>query len=84
LNSTFLLKFDCRSSATARKLAAVLEADNRGVPIDQRLAMSVASRSVTITVGAARTGSGFTTVQSILRDVALFQEIWLISYAEVG
>lgn len=79
MSSRFLLRVTCRNPSTAEKLAAVLAPDNRVVPPDQRLAMKVASNSVALRVDSERVQSGFNTVRSVLRDVALFREIWLIS-----
>jgi hypothetical protein len=84
LSSRFLLRVRCRNPTTAKKLAAVLAPDNRVIPSDQRLAMTVASNSVALKVDSERTRSGFNTVRSILRDVALFREIWLISREKGG
>ncbi len=75
----FVLRVRCRNAATAKKLAAVLAPDNRGVPGDQRFAMSVRSDTLGFRVESERTSSGFNTVRGVLRDVALFREIWLIS-----
>jgi len=84
LNSRFLLRIRCRDAATAKKLAAVLAPDNRAIPSDQRFSMSASSRFVTLRVESERTRSGFNTVRSVLRDIALFREIWLISREKGG
>jgi hypothetical protein len=84
LSSRFILTVVCESASTAKKLAAVLAPDNRTVPPDQRIAMSVESRTVTLNVESERARSGFNTVRSVLRDIALFREIWLISRESGG
>ena len=83
MNSRFFLRVRCRRAATARKLAEVLSPDNRAIPSDQRFKMSVASGVLTLDVEAERAKSGYSTIRSILSDVELFREIWLIS-AERG
>ena len=84
MRSSFLLRVRCRNPAVARKLADVLAPDNRVVPADQRLVMRVASNSVALRVDSERARSGFNTVRSLLRDAALFREIWLISRERSG
>ena len=84
MRSSFLIRVRCRNPAVARKLEAVLAPDNRVVPADQRLVMRVASNSVALRVDSERARSGFNTVRSLLRDAALFREIWLISREKSG
>ena len=81
MKSKLLLKLTCQSPVTARRLAAVLGPDNRGFPSGQRFSMAVKSRFVKFSVESERLPSAFTTILGVLRDVALFQEIWLISRA---
>jgi hypothetical protein len=80
----FVLRVRCKNAGTARKLEAVLSPDNRAIPSDQRFAMTAVSRSVVLKVESERARSGFNTVRSVLRDVALFREIWLISREKSG
>jgi len=73
------MKVSCANPSTARKLASVLAPDNKGVPADQRFSMKVHFRVVSFAVESQRLPSVFATLQSILRDLSLFAEIWLIS-----
>ena len=84
MKTQFILKVRCGNSPTAKKLAAVLAPDNRAVPSDQRFAMSVKSGVLTFKVESLRARSGFNTVRSVLGDVELFREIWLISSEKGG
>lgn len=84
MNSRLLLTIRCSDASVARKLAAVLAPDNRAIPADQRFAMSVASRTITLRVESERARSAFNTVRSVLHDVSLFREIWLISREKGG
>ncbi len=84
MNARFILRVRCGNAGTAKKLAAVLAPDNRAVPSDQRFAMSVESGGLTFKVDSERARSGFNTVRSVLRDVELFREIWLISTEKGG
>ena len=79
MNSKFVLVVRCRDASTAKSLAAVLSPDNKAVPSDQLFSMKVLSKSVTLRVESERARSGFNTVRSVLKDAALFREIWLIS-----
>jgi hypothetical protein len=84
LKYTLLLRLNCRNQPTARKLASVLAPDNRSLPSDQRLSMSTISRSVVFRIETERERAALTTASGILRDVALFQGIWLISSQKGG
>lgn len=84
MKSTLHLRVECVSRPTAKTLASVLASDNKALPSDQRMSMSVTSRSVVFRIESERTRSALTTVCSVLRDIALFQEIWLISRARSG
>jgi len=84
LNTKFTLKVGCGNAAIAKKLAAVLAPDNRAIPSDQRFAMSARSAVLTFNVESERARSGFNTIRSVLRDVELFREIWLISSEKGG
>lgn len=84
MNSKLVLRVRCRNATTAGRLAAVLSPDNKAVPSDQRFAMKLTSDSLTLRVESERARSGFNTVRSVLHDVALFREIWLISREKGG
>lgn len=84
MNSRFILRVSCRDAPTAKKLAAVLSPDNRAVPSDQRFSMSAASKVLVLKVDSERARSGYNTVKSVLSDVELFREIWLISAERDG
>ncbi len=75
------MKVSCLNPTTARRLASVLAPDNRGVPAEQRFSMKVRTRVVMFAVESEKLLSALTTIQSILRDLSLFREIWLISRA---
>ena len=69
----------CDTALTARSLAAVLSSDNRVVPTDQVLLMSRSKNRITLTIEGRRPASAFSSLDSVLADAALFQEIWLLS-----
>jgi hypothetical protein len=75
------LTLGCAGFEAAGKLAAVLGPDNRGVPEDQRFAMNVHGNRVSFEIESGRLVSAFTSLDSVLCDAALFQEVWLLSRA---
>jgi hypothetical protein len=75
------LTLGCAGPDTAEKLAAVLGPDNRGAPGDQRFKMQLAGRTVSFDIDSERLGSAFSSLDSVLCDAALFQEVWLLSRA---
>ncbi|MDV3293077.1 MAG: hypothetical protein LYZ70_02290 [Nitrososphaerales archaeon] len=74
------LTIACRDSGVAKDLASVLAPDNVAIPAEQRFSMAVRGNSLLFSIASERIPSAFATAQSILRDVALFQEVWLISH----
>jgi len=81
MKTSLRLTLGCAGSDTARKLAAVLGPDNRGVPGDQRFTMKLSGREVSFEIGSDRPSSAFSSLDSVLCDASLFQEVWLLSRA---
>ena len=72
------LMFKCDTSAA--KLTEVLSPDNRNVPGDQTFKMRRYGNTVSFEIVSERPGSAFTSLDSVLTDAALFQEVWLLSH----
>jgi hypothetical protein len=64
---------------TAKKLMTVLSPDNRMFPSDQRFTSELKGRKLVFEADSERPLSVVTTIESILSDVGLFQEIWTLS-----
>lgn len=79
MRATIRLRILCADAATAGKLEAVLKPDNRNVPRGQVFSMSRRSSVVLFEISSSQFQSALTSAQSILSDVSLFQEIWLLS-----
>lgn len=73
------LTIHCMDAVSASQLGEVLAPDNVGMPRDQRFSMSKDQASLVFRVEAKSLASLSSAVISILRDAALFQEIWLLS-----
>lgn len=72
------LTLKCKESV-ATKLTEVLSPDNRSIPSDQMFAMRRAGDKVSFEIESQRLVSTFTSLDSVLSDIALFQEVWLLS-----
>jgi len=79
LRSSCKLCVLCANESVARRLEAVLSADNANVPKDQSFTMRRKSRTLYFDVTSQRLRSPLTTLNSVVTDIALFREIWLIS-----
>ena len=73
------LTLGCSDAATAKSLATVLDPDNRSVPSDQRFEMLRGGSSVSFSIESEKLAAAFTSLDSVLTDAALFQEVWLLS-----
>ena len=70
---------ECRDVKTAKKLITVLSPDNRAFPNDQKFISELKGRKLVFQAESERPLSVVTTIESILSDVGLFQQIWLLS-----
>jgi hypothetical protein len=77
MRTKLLLSFKCNRSAKA--LTDVLAPDNRSVPGDQTFIMKRSGSTVTFRIESDRVGSAFTSLDSVLTDASLFQEVSLLS-----
>ena len=77
---------DIRLSGTdeRRSLGSVLAPDNEGAPRGLRLSMTGKRAAMEFRVESDSPASALSTVLALLRDVALFQEVWLLSHRRGG
>ena len=78
------LRLDCADPSVAGKLGVVLGPDNRSVPSDQRFMMRQEAAALSFSIESDRAASAFTSLDSVLSDAALFQEVWLLSRRDEG
>lgn len=71
------LKMD--APGTVRRLSSVLAPDNEGLPRGVRLAMVGAGSSLRCRVEAGSSSAALSIILALMRDIVLFQEVWLLS-----
>lgn len=74
-----MVTISCADAATSRSLERVLAPDNRGAPKDMRLRMRREGSKVGFAITSPSPSSALSTAASLLSDVSLFQEVWLLS-----
>jgi len=73
------LTFALSDQESTLGLAAVLTPDNEGLPSGLRVSMARKAERIRIDVESGSPSTAVSTVLAVLRDVALFQEVWLLS-----
>jgi hypothetical protein len=66
-------------AAEGRSLSAVLAPDNEGLPPGMDLSMATRGRVLELVISAGSPSASLSTVLALLRDITLFQEVWLLS-----
>jgi len=79
LKAELLLRVECAGPEIASDLAKVLEPDNHGLPRGLDLRMERSSGSLTFFASSDEPGDALLAVEGVLRDMELFQEVWLLS-----
>ncbi len=76
----FELKVRCSNREVTKSLESVLRPDNRALPPDQRFLMKTSEegRSILFRVESPRGSSALATIESLLNDINLFKEVWLL------
>ncbi len=76
---TARLSLGCVDVRTADALEQVLAPDNVGIPRDQRFTVSREGNVLLFRCVSDEAASVFSTLNSVLKDSSLFQEVWLLS-----
>lgn len=79
MNANATLTVRLAGEGESRSLSAVLAPDNEGLPEGMRLSMTAEGRSIEFGVVSNSPSASLSTVLALLRDIALFQEVWLLS-----
>ncbi|MDE1853105.1 MAG: hypothetical protein KGI38_05065 [Thaumarchaeota archaeon] len=82
MKTTVQLMVGCSDATVRKKLASVLTPDNEGAPQGMKLSMAGAGRGLEFKIESGSPTSVLSTALAILRDVALFQEVWLLSQSK--
>ena len=82
MNTEVALTVTLAGSGPKRALAAVLAPDNEGLPKGLRITSSGDDRSVSYIVKSRSPSTALSTALALLRDVSLFQEVWLLSHGK--
>jgi hypothetical protein len=73
------LSVRCIDSKTASSLAKVLTPDNRGFSKELTFVMRRKGPTLSFEVQARSVSQCISTIESVLSDVKLFQEVWVLS-----
>lgn len=66
-------------AAAGKSLSDVLAPDNEGLPRGMRLSVAIAGRTMELQVSSDSPSASLSTLLALLRDMTLFQEVWLLS-----
>jgi len=80
LKVSVLLTLTCKDPDARRRLQSVLSPDNEGGPRALKLSAAGAGSALKFKVEADSAQTAISTALSILRDVRLFEEVWLLSH----
>jgi len=84
LKTRAILKLGLDGERTGRSLLSVLAPDNRVLPRGLLLSVRGAAGEATFNVQSSSASTTLSTVLALLRDIELFQEVWLLSHREDG
>lgn len=79
-----VLDITCCDRNACEALVAVLTPDNEGGPRGLTTSLKRNGRVLRVQVEAETAATAISTCLAFLRDVALFQEVWLLSRREKG
>ena len=84
MKATAELGLKCSDMRVLKSLVSVLAPDNEGGPRGLRIDTVAHGRTLNITIAAGSAATAFSTALAFLRDVSLFQEVWLLSQPKPG
>jgi len=74
----------CADAKVSRSLASVLTPDNEGAPKRLLISMTRRDRLIELKIQSGSPSTSLSTALALLKDVALFEEVWLLSHAKHG
>ena len=81
MRTTIRLLIKCADVHVRRQLVSVLTPDNDGAPRGMTLRMGARKGTLEFHVASDSLSGAVSTAIAVLRDVLLFQEVWLLSRA---
>ena len=82
MKSTLSLTLKLAGADVRQALASVLAPDNEGAPRGLRLSMGGKGVVMELVVDSDSASSAISTALAFLRDISLFQEVWLLSHGK--
>ena len=79
MKTTIRLSMRCLSVPVCCQLASVLTPDNEGTPHGMTLKMAANKETLEFRIESDSPTGAVSTAVAVLRDVFLFQEVWLLS-----
>ncbi len=79
MRTSVRLSIRCSEKEVRTQLESVLSPDNEGAPKGLRFSMSGRAGTLLFRIESAAPSAGLSTAIAVLRDVSLFQEVWLLS-----
>jgi len=84
MRTTIRLSIRCTNVRVRRQLVSVLTPDNDGTPRGMTLRMRARNEILEFQIESDSPSGAVSTAIAVLRDVLLFQEVWLLSRARDG
>jgi hypothetical protein len=81
MRTTIRLMVRCTDIHVCHQLVSVLTPDNDGVPRGMTLKMGEKKKTLEFQMASDSPSGAVSTAMAVLRDVFLFQEVWLLSRA---
>jgi len=82
MRTTIRLSIRCADVHVCSQLASVLTPDNDGAPRGMTLKMGARRQTLEFRIASDSPTGAVSTAMAVLRDVLLFQEVWLLSRAK--
>ena len=79
MSASVRLSVRCADDRVGRDLRSVLTPDNEGVPRGLRFSMGGSGRVVEFHIGSESPSTALSTSVALLRDISLFEQVWLLS-----
>jgi hypothetical protein len=81
MKTTIRLSIRCADVRVCHHLVSVLTPDNEGAPHGMTLKMEARKETLEFMIASDSPSGAVSTAMAVLRDVLLFQEVWLLSLA---